>query len=317
MPELPEVQTTVDGIKKYAVGKTIVDVWTNYKNLSGFHDGKDNIKNADFFSSFKKKVVGKKILNTERRAKNILIGLSGDLTILIHMKMTGHVLFGEYTKKRLGVKGEVLKEENWEPKNKNSNLGDSFNQFIRVVFSLSDGKHLVLSDMRRFAKVTLIENKDFTTSLHLKHLGLEPLSKNFDADIFKKTLLKRENYKIKRALLDQTLVVGIGNIYSDEALWRAGIHPERLVKDISKPEWQKLFKESLAVLKKGIDFGGDSMSDYRNILGEKGKFQEEHNAYRRTGLPCKKKGCGGKIVRKIITTRSSHFCDTHQKESKS
>ncbi len=306
MPELPEVQTTVDGIKKYTVGKTITGVWTNYKNQSGFHDGKDNIKNAGFFTDFKKKVIGKKILNSKRRAKNILINISGDLTILIHMKMTGHVLFGEYTKKR-------LKEEIWEPKEKSSPLGDSFNQFIRVVFSLSDGKHLALSDMRRFAKVTLIENKNLPSSPHLSHLGLEPLDQEFTIENFKSALLKRPSYKIKKALLDQTLVVGIGNIYSDEALWRAGIHPERLVKELSNEEWKKLFKETIAVLKKGIDFGGDSMSDYRNILGEKGKFQEEHNAYRRTNLPCKKKGCRGKIVRKIIATRSSHFCDTHQK----
>ncbi len=313
MPELPEVQTTVLGIKKYAVGKTITDVWTNYKNQSGFHDGKDNIKNAAFFADFKKKIIGKKIIDSNRRAKNILRKLSGDLTILIHMKMTGHVLFGEYTQKRLNGKGVRLKEEIWEPKNKNSPLGDSFNQFIRVVFSLSNGKHLVLSDMRRFAKVTLIENKNLSSSQHLSHLGLEPLEKDFTIEKFKSALLKRPGYKIKKALLDQTLVVGIGNIYSDEALWRANIHPERVVKSLSNTEWKKLFTETIAVLKKGIDFGGDSMSDYRNILGEKGKFQEEHNAYRRTNLPCKKKGCHGKIVRKIIATRSSHFCDTHQK----
>lgn len=302
MPELPEVQTTVLGIKKYAVGKTITDVWTSYTNQSGFHNGKDNIKNADFFAEFKKKIVGKKILDSKRRAKNILINLSEDLTILIHMKMTGHVLFGKYKKEK----------DAWKTLEKGP-LADSFNQFIRLVFSLSGGKHLVLSDMRRFAKVTLIENKELSSSPHLAHLGLEPLDKKFTIENFKSALLKRPHYKIKKALLDQTLVVGIGNIYSDEALWRADIHPERLVKDLSKKEWEKLFKETIAVLKKGIDFGGDSMSDYRNILGEKGKFQEEHNAYRRTNLPCKKKGCRGKIVRKIIATRSSHFCDTHQK----
>lgn len=303
MPELPEVHTTVLGLNKYTKGLSIVSVWTNYK--SDFHTGKDNIKNPEFFSFFKKYVLNQKIIKAERRAKNILVYLSNNHTILIHMKMTGHLLYGEYEKKS--------KKEEWEPKDKNSALYDPFNQHIRLVFSLSNGKHLVLSDMRRFAKVTLIATKKLSLSPHLSHLGQEPLHKDFGAKDFKSKILKRPNAKIKQVLLDQTLVVGIGNIYSDEALWRANIHPERKVKDITNKEWVRLFEATKKVLKSGIDFGGDSMSDYRNILGERGKFQEKHNAYRRTGKPCSKKGCGGTIVRKIVGGRSSHFCNTHQK----
>jgi formamidopyrimidine-DNA glycosylase len=113
--------------------------------------------------------------------------------------------------------------------------------------------------------------------------------------------------------MDQSLIAGIGNIYSDEMLWRAGIHPARKVKDIKKEEFKAMFTAMQAVLKSGIDFGGDSMSDYRNILGEKGKFQEKHNAYRKTGTECQKKGCGGTIMRMAVGARSAHYCSEHQK----
>ena len=108
------------------------------------------------------------------------------------------------------------------------------------------------------------------------------------------------------------VIAGVGNIYSDEALWLSDIHPEEKVKDIPDNKLKKLHKAILDVLKKGIDFGGDSMSDYRNILGERGTFQGQHNAYRKTGSPCKKKGCNGEIIRKVVNARSAHFCSVHQ-----
>ncbi len=304
MPELPEVETTTRGINKKASNLTIIDVWTSY--YSNFYAGKDDIKNPEFFKKFKKKIIGSKITNAFRRAKNILINLSSGNTVLIHMKMTGHVMYGKYKKVRSG-EWIVDSEKKYDP------LKDPFNRFIRLVFSLSNGKHLVLCDMRRFAKVTLIESSKLDHSPHLSHLGVEPLAKNFSSKIFGEQLLKRPKAKIKQALLDQTLVVGIGNIYSDEALWRANINPERKVESLSKTEIKTLYRGVIRVLKNGIDFGGDSMSDYRNIDGLRGSFQEKHEAYRKTGKMCRKKGCKGKITRKIIGGRSSHFCPIHQK----
>ncbi len=117
--------------------------------------------------------------------------------------------------------------------------------------------------------------------------------------------------------MDQSIISGVGNIYSDEALWRAGIHPEERVKNISDELLKKLYTATQAVLEKGIDFGGDSMSDYRNIDGERGKFQEQHQAYRKTGKPCLKKIdgkiCTGIIQRKVVGGRSAHFCTVHQR----
>lgn len=313
MPELPEVETTVRGIRKYAVGKKIADCWTDYG--SAFHSGKENIKDAVYFRKFKKKVVGATITAADRRAKNILISLSTGYTVLIHMKMTGHVLYGKYT---FDAK---KKKDPWTAVEEGS-LQDPFNRFIHFVLVLQDGdlhaKHeghhlaLALSDMRKFAKVTLIQTTRLGSSLHTAHLGPEPLPNAFTLTLFKERLSKRPNAPIKSALMDQTLISGIGNIYSDEILWRAGVHPESKFGKIPAAKIALMFKVMKETLKRGIDFGGDSMSDYRNLDGERGKFQEHHEAYRRTRKPCRKKDCGGTIMRKVIRGRSGHFCNTHQ-----
>ncbi len=304
MPELPEVQTTVNGLKESVVGLKILDVWTDYRSVS--HVGKDNIKDKIFFASFRKKILGKKITGASRRAKNVLIHLSGDLTILIHMKMTGHIMHGRY---KFDPKA---KKDSWIALDEGP-LKDPFNKFIRLAFTLSDKKQLVLSDMRRFAKVTLIEGKNLEESPHLKGLGPEPLTKDFTYPIFKKQIMMRPNGRIKNVLMDQTLIAGIGNIYSDEALFRSNIHPESRVAKIPEKNLKLLFPATKEVLKKGLEFGGDSTSDYRNLKGERGRFQAEHQVYRRKGKPCPKKGCKGIIVRKVVGGRSAHFCPVHQK----
>ena len=288
MPELPEVQTTVNGLNKTVKGKRIIDVWTDYN--SAYHAGKDNIKDPKFFTLFKRKVKGQKILKAERRAKNVLIHLSGGNTIIVHMKMTGHFVYDrpDYP-------------------------------FTRLDLRLDNGRHLVLSDMRKFAKVTLVETNGLEKSLHLEHLGPEPLDKNFQFVIFNLQIQKRPKGKIKTVLMDQTLISGIGNIYSDEILWRALVHPLSHPDRIPEKNLKLMFKATKETLKKGIDFGGDSMSDYRNIKGERGKFQNYHRAYRRTGKVCGlpaqagKSGCKGTIQRMIVGARSAHFCPIHQK----
>lgn len=324
MPELPEVQTTVNGLNEMAVGQTITDVWTEY-NSPHYH-GSDTIKDPRFFSFFKSVVVGQHILRARRRAKNILIDLSGGHTIVIHMKMTGHILFGRY----------ALKKKAWQAEDAGP-LQDPFNRFIRLVFTLSSGdshskgksksptSHLALSDMRKFAKVTVVETAALDHSVHLRDIGPEPLEPEFTFDVFLERIgveTKRDNKKSKKTntkkmkptIMDQSVVAGIGNIYADESLWRAGIHPESPVASIPRPLLKKLYTAIRETLTRGIDFGGDSMSDYRNIHGERGKFQEQHRAYRKTGSLCTKPGCRGIIIRKVIAGRSGHFCDTHQEK---
>lgn len=308
MPELPEVQTTVNGLQKVLPKLTITDVWTDLAvKKPSRKDYYETIKSLDFFNNFKKEIIDAKVISVERRAKNILINLSSGKTILIHMKMTGHILSGVYeydSKKNL-----------WTPsvKEKNEALRDPFNRFIHVVFSLSNKKHVVLCDARKFAKVTLIQTNLAHETSHLKSIGPEPLDKNFTATIFQERLMKRPTWNIKTALMNQELVAGIGNIYSDELLFLSGIHPEQKVGTLSTKDFKSMFESTKIVLKKGIDFGGDSTSDYRNIDGERGKFHHAHNAYRRTSESCTKRGCKGVILRKMVNSRSAHFCSEHQK----
>ena len=312
MPELPEVQTTVTGLTKTIVGHTIVDAWTDYN--SPYFKGSETIKDPTYFKYFKKEVVGKKIVGASRRAKNVLIHLeqigakkSGSI-ILIHMKMTGHIMIGRY-----------VFHGTWSPApDERTALHDPYNRFVHFVLTLSNGEQLVLSDTRKFAKVTLVQS---STSIHLKDLGPEPLDKSFTFKVFSDQLNKKPNGKIKTVLMDQTVISGIGNIYSDEALWRASIHPEQKVQDISDDSLKSIYVEIKNVLKKGIDFGGDSMSDYRNVDGERGKFQEHHQVYRKKGQPCtfktgtekSAKVCIGTIQRIVVGGRSAHFCPVHQR----
>ncbi len=303
MPELPEVQTTVNGLNQKIIGFTVKDVWTNYD--SKYFYGSETIKDPKYFSNFKKAIVDRKIEKIERRAKNILIHLSGENIILIHMKMTGHLLFGKYefNKKNKG--------DPWEPVEPEG-LKDPFNKRVRFVVTFNNDKHLALSDTRKFAKVTLISKNNHHQSIHLKNLGPEPLENSFTFEIFHKQIHKKPNLKIKIALMDQCLIAGIGNIYADESLWRAGIHPTQRVNKVADNKLRKLWKAIKDTLSKGIDLGGDSMSDYRNIHGNKGNFQEQHRAYQKTGEKCSRKSCKGIIKRIIVGGRATHFCDKHQ-----
>lgn len=301
MPELPEVHTTSKILNELVRGKKIADVWTDY--FSSKYEGKENIKNKKYFPKFKKEVVGKKIRKVYRRAKNVLIELEGYSTILIHMKMTGHLLYGEYI--------FDSKKKEWLAKEEGP-LQDPFNRFIHLVISFEDGTHIAFSDMRKFATVQIIKTKEELQN-KFETIGPEPLDKNFEWRTLKECLTRKPKQKIKTALMDQSLVVGIGNIYSDEILWESKIHPERIIKNITDSEFRNMIIHTKSLLEKGISFGGDSMSDYRNPYGLPGEFQLHHNAYRRTKQSCNRKNCNGIIERKVIAGRSAHFCSICQK----
>lgn len=299
MPELPEVTTTVNGLNKVLSRLTIKDVWSDYF-IKTANRRTDNIKNKKYFERFKKEISGEKFLNAERRGKNVLIHFTHNKTILIHMKMTGHLLYGKYE----------WDGKKWRSKDKL--LSDPFNDFVHLIFTLSNGKHLAFSDMRKFAKVLMFETHNKENHVDLVGLGPEPLD-DLSLDTFRKQLQNKTSGKIKTVLMDQTILAGIGNIYSDEILWEAGVHPERESRSLSKTETEKMWKAMKDILKKSIKMGGDSMSDYRNVFGEKGKFQNAHKVYKRKGEKCLMKNCKGTIQRKIIGGRSSHFCNIHQK----
>ena len=300
MPELPEVQTTANILNKQVKGLVILDVWTDYN--SSFHKGKNNIKDKNYFQYFKKEILNKKILGVERRAKNVLINVSGNKTVLVHLKMTGHLLYGKYK----------FEGKKWLPPS-DGLLDDPYNRFIHLAFAMSSGKTLVLSDARKFAKVYVFDTDKLSKTPDLEKLGPEPLDKRFTYEIFKERLGKKPNGKIKTVLMDQTVISGIGNIYSDEVLWMSSVHPLTRVKDICETSLKLIYKDIIKVLNESIKVGGDSMSDYRNPYGEKGGYQKIHKVYRRTGEKCKKKGCKGIVCRIKVGGRSAHYCDVHQR----
>jgi formamidopyrimidine-DNA glycosylase len=218
------------------------------------------------------------------------------------MKMTGHLLYGKYEFKNTKWTAPVT-----------GPLSDPFNRFIHLVFKLSNGYELVLSDARKFAKALVFDSNKINEFEDLKKLGPEPLEKSFTFHVFKDRLMKKPKGKIKTILMDQELIAGIGNIYSDEALWIAGIHPLTPVSKIGETKMKQLYKAVINVLKKSIGVGGDSMSDYRNPLGEEGGYQRIQQVYGREGEKCKMKSCSG-IIKKIkVGGRSASFCDCHQK----
>ena len=274
MPELPEVQTTINGLKKKVLNRAFLDIWTDTPKL---------FKKPDF-ETFRKKIKNKKIINIKRRGKNIIFELSEGYFLLVHLKMTGHFLYDKYDEE------------------------DPMNSFIRVKFFLDNNKLLALSDLRKFAKIQLLTKEEIKKEL--KHLGIEPLSADFTFEKFK-AIIKSKKGRIKQVLMDQKDIVGIGNIYADEILWRAKIHPEKKPADLSSEEVKRMYKAIKEILLKALKLGGTSTSDYRNIKGRKGFFERELKVYRKEGQRCPR--CGSIIERKKIAQRSAHFCPVCQK----
>lgn len=305
MPELPEVHTTVNGLQKVLPSLYISDIWSDMWSESKL--ARNTIKDRTYFPYFKKYTLNQKILGVRRRAKHILIDLDNGFSIIIHMKMTGHLIYGKYiqNKKYNG------KEWPWVPVEKETPLLDPYNRHIHVVFTLVDTKkhahQLVFCDSRKFGTIVVEKTETLHTERFL-HLGPEPLETSFMLSHFKERLMKSPARAIKTVLMDQSIIAGIGNIYSDEMLHRAHILPTRTFKSLSTKELSLLFISMKELLLKGIDFGGDSTSDYRNVQGERGKFHSNHLVYLRTKEKCLTKNCKGVISKQTIGGRSAHFC---------
>jgi len=289
MPELPEVTTMVKGLKQKVLERTIVDVWTDAEKL---------IKIPKSFEDFKKGLVGKKIKDVRRRGKIILVELDGNKNLLIHPKMTGHFLVGKWEKKARA----------WEPLEKGP-LGDPMNRFVHLIFWLDNGLMVAFSDLRKFGRIELWDTEQLPGAQIIQGLGTDALDLTFEK--FKEIIKKAKKKKIKQLLMDQKLIAGIGNIYSGEILFQAGVHPFRSADSLKQDELKKIHKAIGNILKKAIGLAGSSVSDFRRTSGTKGKFQEIIKVYRREGQKCSK--CGTIIERKKIGGRSAHFCEKCQK----
>lgn len=283
MPELPEVETIVRDLKKKVPGRTFFSVWTDFSKM---------IKEPRDFSLFKKEIKGKKIKRIWRRGKNIIFDLSGGFSLLIHQKLTGHLLFGKWK----------MVNDRWQPLKKGF-LEEKVNTYIHLVFNLDNGQMLILSDLRKFAKVELLNEEKLKSELNL--LGPEPLEKDFTFLKFKE-ILKGKRGRIKQVLMNQAVIAGIGNIYSDEILWKAKIHPFKEVNNLKEKELNRIYKAIKEILKRAIKMRGTSISDFRDTKGRPGFFNKARKVYQRRGEKCKR--CGRIIKRIKIGARSAHFC---------
>jgi formamidopyrimidine-DNA glycosylase len=287
MPELPEVQTIISDLNKKIKGDTITGFWTDWPKA---------IKNKSA-KKFEEEIKGRKIFGARRIGKNIFIDLSGGKTLYIHLKMTGHLLVKSRVS-AFGGKGLEL--------NVKSYFNDKVNQYIHHIWQLGKNKTLEFSDLRKFGKILLVDTDKLGGVKEIKALGIDVMNPEFTQKFFSSLLDKKLNKKIRDILMDQGLMSGIGNIYTSEILFEAGILPTRIAKKISLAERIKLYNSIKKVLGKAMELRGTSDSDYRDTSGAPGNFQKVLKVYRKEGQKCQQ--CGTIIRRIKMGQRSAFYC---------
>ncbi|WP_064092590.1 DNA-formamidopyrimidine glycosylase [Rossellomorea aquimaris] len=274
MPELPEVETVRKTLELLVVGKVIKDVSVTWPKM---------IKNPVDTHEFVHSLRGQEILEMRRRGK-FLIFYFNDVALVSHLRMEG--------------KYGVNKQD------------DPVEKHTHVIFHFTDGTELRYRDVRKFGTMHLFKKGEELLHLPLLQLGAEPFDHEFTVDYLEKKLKKTERI-VKAALLDQTVMVGLGNIYVDEALFRAGIHPDRKSKTLSKAEVQRLHEHIIETLKEAVEMGGSTIRSYVNSQGQIGMFQQNLYVYSRKDEPCKI--CGSTIEKKVSAGRGTHYCPECQK----
>ncbi|MDD2766891.1 MAG: DNA-formamidopyrimidine glycosylase [Candidatus Moranbacteria bacterium] len=283
MPELPEVQTVVSQVGEKLTGKKIMTVWSDWQK-----------RTLPSFELFAKRVQRTVILGTRRFGKHIVIDLDNMYSIVIHLKMTGHLL----------IKNDANRMSD-------AFIKDPMNGYIHHCIGFSDGTTLEFSDMRKFGWMKVLETDEVENLPSILSLGVDAISKQFTTDFFQKLIVKREKKSIGALLLEQNLIAGIGNIYRSEALFLAGVLPTRLLGTLSIEEQHRSVVSVKKVLKQALQLRGMSDGDFRDTDGLEGQFQKTRHVYGRTDEPCKK--CGTIIVRKKIGQRSIFYCPKCQR----
>lgn len=274
LPELPEVETVRKGLVQLIAGKTISQVEVSWPNI---------ITTEEPLELWEEMLVGQKIQSVGRRGKYLVFEMT-DWLLISHLRMEGKYLF-------------FNQEE----------LPAIPNKHTHVRFTFSDGSQLHYHDVRKFGRMERILNTSQTYEAYFQHkkLGPEPIREQFKQAVFKEQLA-RINRAIKPTLLDQKLVVGLGNIYVDEALFRSGIHPATPAKKLTDSQIEVLYDAIIKVLEEAVIAGGSSIRTYRNTLGEAGEFQTSLAVYGRQGEACVR--CGHEIMKQQFAQRGTHFC---------
>lgn len=282
MPELPEVETVRRGLLELIVGKKVASVT---------HDTPKNFPNAE--KDVQEFLIGATIAQVRRRAKVLIVDLDNGYSLLVHLKMTGQLVFV----------GEVR----FGAGHPNDSLVNALpDKSTRVSIVFEDGSVLYFNDQRKFGWIRLMPRIEIPNIDFMKKVGPEPLEADFTSDAFAERFKRRAKTNIKAALLDQTVVAGVGNIYADESLWGAKIHPQRLVSSLSSDDFKNLYRELRAVMNLAIEKGGSSNHTYVNVEGKKGSYMDFARAFRREGLPCPR--CGTTIEKLRVAGRGTHIC---------
>lgn len=277
MPELPEVETIKLGLKNKIIGLKITKV---------------QILNPKSFLSDPSLILDKQIVDVIRRGKVLGIVLDNCI-LLFHLKMSGQLIYQKAEESFVG--GHPTKDM----------LNNMPVKSTRVIFEFSDGSKLFFNDQRKFGWIKIV--KDFSL---LDHLGPEPLEKEFSLETFRNNLLKHKNSAVKVVLLDQTVLVGVGNIYASEACFLTKVDPQRKVGSLSEEEIKRLHKSIIETLKSGIKYGGSTRTHFVNEEGKKGLFLDYAYVYNRQGKKCKI--CQNIILKTTLGGRGTFFCQSCQ-----
>lgn len=288
MPELPEVETVRRGLRSLIIGRNVKEV---------VHDTPKSFPNAA--SDISQFMIGATIGDVRRRAKVLLIDLSTEYTLVIHLKMTGQLVF----------RSDAAAFGAGHPND--SLIGELPDRSTRVMITFEDGSHLFFNDQRKFGWMRLMPTIEVPNIDFMKKVGPEPLDAEFTPNEFMERFTRRARSPIKSALLDQTVVAGVGNIYADESLWGAKIHPKRLVSTITENEFKKLYSELRDVMNLSIEKGGSTDRNYVNAEGKRGSYIDFARVFRREGKPCPR--CGTTIIKFKSSGRGTHICPNCQK----
>lgn len=293
MPELPEVETVRRGLQQLVIGRQIKTVTSD--TARSFPNSQADVKQF---------IAGAKVSAVRRRAKVLMVDLDSAYTLVIHLKMTGQLVFvpASNDQDRFGAGHPT-----------DSLVGKLPDKSTRVIFGFEDGSHLYFNDQRKFGWVKLYPTVEVPTISFMQKVGPEPLEDDFTAQVFYERLQRRKNTTIKAAILDQTVLAGVGNIYADEGLWGAKIHPATRVKDVPRSAIDDLWRELREVMTLAIDKGGSSNRNYIDAEGRRGSYMDFARVFRRENQPCLRHP--DVLIEKIrVAGRGTHICPVCQPE---
>lgn len=290
MPELPEVEVVRMGLIELVVGQNIL-------GLKSVNSPKSLIGSA---SDIKQFVVGSKIINVRRRGKLLIIDLSSEYCLVVHLKMTGQLVYRSHDEQTSFGAGHPT----------NSLVGKLPDASTRATISLENGT-LFFNDQRKFGWIRLLHRGQLDDIGLYRTMGPEPLD-GLGEEIFSKRLSRKANSRIKPAILDQSVIAGVGNIYADESLWMSQIHPATRVKNISEDVRALLLSSIIESMRTSIAHGGSTDRNYVNAEGKRGSYMTFAKVFRREGKDCLR--CGDEIIKIKLAGRGTHFCSTCQKE---